>query len=398
MSIPIQETAMHIALPLLQASTCTGASAISCFPSTPLSWISVAIVAVLCVVMVAAVIYMLSNIIRSERSKQWSRFQIYEAFLSLILIFAFASIAYIFFLNPQNLFGTQLNIIPCAGTSASQSGCSSTGTSTSNSLQSPNQPGCTGATQLFTLATCDLSIFNNATYTLGSDAFLASYIVDLVPGVSGKYSPISTGIGIDIGFEFPSLVPLLGSSGLIGTAFQSLLGTAVIDLLVFNQIQLIVLAGAVLFLSIFITLGLIARTLGFSRTFGGAMIAFGLGIGIIFPLLVVISYGYIDVSAGLVCVQSLSCSGSSVIQYILSLVFNPGTYQTTIWTFTAGTSGSLASLGSGIGALFLEFGYVVAGLIFIPIINIAIVDAFIIDFSTALGERISFGELFSSFI
>jgi len=376
-----------------QIPQCSATSGANCLPITPFTWLPFAAVAVLVVILIAAMVYMLSGIIGSDRARSWSRFQIYEALLSILLISAFLALTYLFFLNPQGLFGTQLNIVPCAGASNSQAGCNTITTGTARASTTANSPGCAGATQLFTLASCDLSVFNNATFTLAEDTFIASYAVDAIPGVSGQFGPVTTGIGIDIKFGIPSLIPVLGSGKLMSYFYELMLA-----LLIFNQLQLIVISASVLFLALFLSIGLIARTLGFTRAFGGAMIAFGLGIGVVYPLLVAIMYGYIDVSIGAMCLQSLSCSFGSVMTSFFSLMFNPGTYQTAIWTMTVGTGGSLASLGSGLGALFLDLGYVIAGLTFIPVIIIAIVDAFIIDFSSALGERMSFGELFSSFI
>ncbi len=230
-----------------------------------------------------------------------------------------------FFLNPQGIFGTQLNIVPCAGASNAQAGCNTITSGTTGASTTANAPGCTGATQLFTLASCDLSVFNNATFALAEETFIASYAVDAIPGVSGKFGPVSTGIGIDIRFEIPSLIPVLGSGKLLSYFYELML-----MLMIFNQLQLIVISASVLFLALFLSIGLIARTLGFTRSFGGAMIAFGLGIGVVYPLLVAIMYGYIDVSVGAMCLQSLSCSFGSVMKSIFSLIFNPGSYQTAI--------------------------------------------------------------------
>ena len=119
----------HAFAALLQAQILQCSGFPNCLPITPFAWIPVAILAALVVIMIAAIVYMLSGIVRSDRARQWSRFQIYEVILSLLLIFAFASIAYMFFLNPQGLFGSQLNIVPCAGVSAQQSGCSSAASS-----------------------------------------------------------------------------------------------------------------------------------------------------------------------------------------------------------------------------------------------------------------------------
>ena len=306
----------------------------SSLPITPFSWLPFAVIAVLSVVMVAAIIYMLSSIIRSERAKQWSRFQIYEAFLSMLFIVAFAALAYLFFLNPQNLFATQLNIVPCGGTYASSQGCTVAQSTTTNRGSTQPMPGCTGATQLFTLASCDLSQFDNATYALAGDAFTASYLIALLPGLEGELSPIPTTWGIQIIFNLPAIVPI-ASSGQVVTMFY---GFALL-LLIFNQLQLIVISGAVLFLALFLSVGLVARTLGFTRTFGGAMIAFGLGIGLLFPLLVAITYGYIDVSAGVMYIQSAGTT-SIIWSGFTSLVNNPA---------------------AATGGIFLDIGYVIAG-------------------------------------
>jgi hypothetical protein len=114
------------------------------------------------------------------------------------------------------------------------------------------------------------------------------------------------------------------------------------------------------------------------------MIAFGIGLGVIYPLLVVITYGYIDVSICATCLQSAS-NGTLFLNGFVSLM-------TSLWT------GGFTGVGTTMGTIFLDTGYVIAGLTFIPLLNFAIVDAFIIDFSSAIGEKMSFGQLFSGFI
>jgi hypothetical protein len=328
----------------------------ACLPITPFTWITVASIALLIVIFVAAIVYMLGNVIGSDRAKNWSRFQIYEALLTGLLIAVFGALVYLLFLNPQTTF-SQLNLVP--QTQGSVTGCES-------------------ATELYTLATCDLVQFTDASLALGQDALYATYIVDAIPGFSGAIDPIPTGIGISMQITLPSLVPT--GSGQIFTLVIS----AMMFLLIFNQIQVIALAGAIFFLSFFLTIGLIARTVGFARTFGGAMIAFGIGLGVIYPLLVVITYGYIDVSICATCLQSAS-NGTLFLNGFVSLM-------TSLWT------GGFTGVGTTMGTIFLDTGYVIAGLTFIPLLNFAIVDAFIIDFSSAIGEKMSFGQLFSGFI
>jgi L-asparagine transporter-like permease len=68
----------------------------------------------------------------------------------------------------------------------------------------------------------------------------------------------------------------------------------------------------------------------------------------------------------------------------------------------AGASGASAALTSPLitafSTVFDEIGYLLAGLMVMPIINIVIVDVFIIDFSKAVGEQMSFSQLFKQVI
>lgn len=328
-------------------------------PVSPSAWYPVAIVAILALILIAAIVYMLSGIINSENAKQWSRFQIYEALLSVLLLSVFVAVTYIFFLNPQPVFGA-LKIVP-----QPQNGLS----------------GCTGATQIFTLATCDVSQFNNASFSMFRYAFLSTYITNFISGytVVPKFDPIEVTPTINIEFQIPSIIPE-GTENLL-----EIVDDAILFSLIFNQLQLIVLSGAVFFLAFFVSLGIIVRSLGFSRTFGGAMIAFGLGLGIVYPLITAITYGYIDVAANVMCIQSFVCSFKTIGSTLLTLIFDSAVF---------GASGA----GTALGSLILQTGYIAAGLTIIPLINIAIVDAFITDFSSAVGERMSFSQLFSGLI
>jgi hypothetical protein len=56
------------------------------------------------------------------------------------------------------------------------------------------------------------------------------------------------------------------------------------------------------------------------------------------------------------------------------------------------------TIGSALSTLFNIVGYLLAGLTIIPIINLMVVDIFVIDFSQAFGERISFQQMFAKMI
>ncbi|MGC8586031.1 MAG: hypothetical protein ACP5K5_00595 [Candidatus Micrarchaeia archaeon] len=324
---------------------------------TPTTWLPFAVIAVLVVALVAAIVYMLAGVINSNNARAWSRMQIYEAMLSLLLIIIFGAFSYLFFLNPQPAFGPSgLNIVP-----------------QSFSVLGFNiAQGCSNANDIFNLSVCDLSLFNGAASTAAAFTYYVSFIAGIIPTLSvGFFLPeTEQSVGVKFKFEiFPGeiddLLPFIYS----GIIFALLL----------SQLQLIILSGSLLFLSVFLTIGLVMRTLGVTRSFGGAMIAFGLGLGMVFPLLTSITYGFIDVN-----ISSLS-SG-------LGYATLAGEIFSLILAYLTGTS--LPVLTSG--ATF--FGYLIAGLTFIPFLNFTIVDAFIVDFSKAVGERMDFMSLLTNII
>lgn len=335
---------MQRTLPLLQAT--------NTLPVTPTQWLPFALIVIFTVVLVAALVYMLSSVINSNNAKTWARFQVYEGILSLVLLLVFSAFIYLFFLNPQTVYG-QLKIVPT---------------------------GCTGATQVFTLASCDVSQFNKGATSLAEYSFLLSYFPTAAQPFSLTYTPDPEDPTVSFSLEPPALWPQ--ETAPILTYFY----TTIMFTIIFNQIQLIMLGGAVLFLAVFISIGLIARSFGFLRTFGGAMIAFGLGLGIMYPLLTSLTYGFIDVNANVTCLQTIACTLAGGAGSFLSIILS------------SSSSSMTALLGTTVGTLISEVGYIIAGLTIVPVMNIVIVDAFIVDFSKAVGERMSFQQLFSNFI
>ena len=332
------------------------------------NWLVIVAIAVLSVIIVAAVIYMLSGIINSQNARAWARNQIYEALLTFLFIVMFSSAIMYFFLNPQHAFSS-VNLVPT---------------------------GCSTATQIFTLASCDVAQFNNATYSLSGYILEGTYIVSIVSGLAPSISvnPIPFQRNIKLGIAFPSLFPS-GTTNLMGKAYGAMLVA-----LMFNQVQLMLLSGSVLLLGFFLSLGLLARTFGFSRSFGGAMIAFGIGLGLVYPLITAITYGYIDVQANVMCIQSFICSSGAALKTASTGVVGVGTiiYGFTDMLFVPWTAFGTSILSSAVASFFKELGYIIIGLTVVPLLNIVIVDAFIIDFSNAIGERMSFGQLFSNLI
>ncbi|MCL4373304.1 MAG: hypothetical protein M1360_00895 [Candidatus Marsarchaeota archaeon] len=333
---------------------------------TPLTWLPIAFVAVLVVILVAAIVYMLANIIMSANAKAWARMQIYEAFLSIVMILVFGAFSYLFFISPQAAFGPKgLNIVPQG------SGVDVLGFSVL-------QQGCTSATDIFQLSVCDLSLFNGVAGSMAEFAYYVSYLTGIVPTLSIKIGiPDYPEENLNVGFatsllpgEIDNLLPVVYS----GIMFALLI----------SQLQLLILSGSLLFLSVFLTLGLVMRTFGFTRTFGGAMIAFGLGLGLVFPLLTSITYGFIDTNIVSTCLGTSACGQVYMLGTVLSMVF----------TYATGAGVNLSLLTGGVKV----FGYILAGLTFIPFLNFTIVDAFIVDFSRSIGERMDFMSLLSNII
>ncbi|MGC8651646.1 MAG: hypothetical protein ACP5UH_00110 [Candidatus Micrarchaeia archaeon] len=340
------------------------------FMFTPLTWLPIAFIAVLVVMLVAALVYMLATVIASDGAKSWARVQIYEAVLSIVMILVFGAFSYLFFINPQGAFGPKgLNIVP-QGYAVDILG-----------YQLPLQSGCSGASDIYQLSVCDLSLFNGVASTAAEFTYVVSYMAGIVPSLSITASlpdvpPEYLSVGFNVALlpgEIDNLLPIAYS----GLMFA----------LMISQLQLLILSGSLLFLSVFLTLGLVMRTFGFTRTFGGAMIAFGLGLGLVYPLLTTITYGFIDTNLIAVCIPSSVCSGPSMAGALLSLLF----------AYVTGSGPSSFLVGSLTGGVDI-FGYLLAGLTFIPFLNFTIVDAFIVDFSRSIGEQMDFMSLLSNII
>ena len=308
----------------------------------PVVSMGLAIIVVLIVITISAFIYIIASVINSSNAKNWAKIQIYEALLSIVLLLIFLGLFYLFLINPSTYYNS-VGLLPKE--------CSTPSINT-----------------LFNLSACDIGTFSNNAlgyFDLVSVIGLAS---GSSPGIEFGFEPIE---GFGISSSLASVMPD-GLEGMLGSGMSAL-----IFFLVLNNLQLILISGSILFLIFFITLGVFARLFGITRTFGGAMIAFGLGLGVIYPLLISITYGFIDANM-ISATGAFALLPSAIVDFI---------------TFAYGST--LPLLPSG---LILGLGYVIAGLTFIPFINFIILDAFIVDFSKAIGEKVSFMALLSNFI
>jgi hypothetical protein len=317
------------------------------------SWEGLAVIAILLVIAVASIIYQLSGVTGSSNARAWSKMQVYEGLVSLLLIGIFGTFSYLFFLNPQGAFQSA-NLLP-------------------NSCGPVNAPN---VNNIYNLSTCDLSFFLLNATGYFEDLYYVGFIAGAAtPGVILNFTPLNPVLGQS------GVFVQLGDPSLLPSSMESLLTTADSGLLSFillNQVQMILLSGSLLFLSFFMVLGLVARSFGFTRTFGGSMIAFGLGLGMVYPLLVSMSYGFIDVQLQQTSIASI---GSSLASTIFSIV-----------------GSTVTNSPPALSTAVLETGYLLVGLLIIPLLNFAILDAFIVDFSKAIGERIDFMSMIGSVI
>ncbi len=377
-------------------------------PINPFNWIGFAVVGALIVIGVSALIYMLAPILEGRGIKQWATFQIYEAVLSIALIFIFLGILSLFFINPQSTF-QKAGIVP-----------STCQVSTVNTI--------------FTMASCNIAQFNNAAFNVVYDIYALSALQALSPSYNGTVT-IRPALDVQVKMQFavPNIFTAISGSSFseglgitnifsnLNTGLMMILNQVFDGFIIVSQLQLIVVSGSLLFFAFFMTLGLIARVFGFSRSFGGTMIALGLGIGLIYPMMVAISYGFIDSQPVQQCLASSGCAytgaaalaGGSVIagtiptagMMAFSSLYNimPAVGVGALGIGALGTGAIAAALnaqtiGSALSTLFNIVGYLLAGLTIIPIINLMVVDIFVIDFSQAFGERISFQQMFAKMI
>lgn len=325
------------------------------FPGVPGPWLPFAFVVVLLVIAVAAFVFLISGIVDSPRARNWSRMQIYQALLSAFVLVIFVSTFYLFNLDPRyalNSFG----MLPTWGSGPAD-------------CYHPSYMS------VYQLATCDMSLFNSNTYSYFNVFFGVAMFMGLQSGMQITFSPFNGSFGGNIkptiSVSVPSFIPF-DIEGPLGAIYIGLFTMSLV-----NQLQLILLAGSMLFLVFFVTVGLIARTFGFSRTFGGALIALGLGLGIVYPLITAITYGFINVRTGIVDISALSQQFLVLIGYLVTFTLGQG-IPSSLWLY--------------------QFISSLAGLTFIPFLNFTIVDTFIVDFSKAIGERLDFLSMLTGLV
>jgi len=362
---------------ILLQSTCNSnlSTSVTCFfTAGPIVWFPIVALAVLTIICIVAVIYILAPLLGRNDIRVWARAKIYDALVTVVfaLIFlGFATLALT--INPVPAYQA-LGIVP-------------------------NACNASAVNNIFALSSCDLYTFNqNVIYTSTGLYWLA-----IIGGFSPSFNfqpsvpdfPINTPTGWGLGVSFSiELIPIVFVHQYLVPYMQAYF-TAVLV----NQVIQILLSGAMLFFSLFLIIGLIARSFGITKSFGGAMIAFGIGLGFMFPLMVSITYGFLDtamqnaqviLSNNFIGFTGIAGAALYVVQQWFALM--PKLIASgCIVSFIANPS-CLTAYTNAFTPLIVNGGFIAAGLILLPLLNLVIVDAFIVDFSRAIGERM---DLFS---
>ena len=320
--------------------------------------LSIAALVAVTVLVVLALIYALSGFIGRSDIKVWVRVKIFDTLISLMLIAIFMyAAANILYKIPLGYLNTA-KLVP---------------------------PPCASATSnLYSLSTCDMYQFNVYTDNFEYIEYWGSMLLSIVPQLTwqGGYQSPYEGQDTNIvgGAITLTLLPPNLTFKYLGAALDALFVFSLA-----NGVQLIILSASAIILAILMSLGLLARMFGITKTFGGAMIAFAFGLGIIYPLLTTLTYGFIDYGISSTAGQILGTQNLIVGVGLLT--------QYPIVKFITLLSSILTASGSPLfssllpQSLFSYIGLITVGLTIIPMINLVIVDVFIIDFSQAIGER-----------
>ncbi len=344
-----------------------GCGSVSGFISSPYTtWFPVVMAAALLVTGVIGAIFALAPLAGRSDLRTWCRIKFFDTIFSIVLIVAFAALATtICTINPEPILqnvGLVSNVYGTGGTV----------------LGPVNQ--CTSQNTFNGLALCDISEVTDSAQDINNAIFGLTLAFSITPSATFKIGA-SPNVGIEFGGI--SLSPLSIEN------FASLAINATYALILLNYVQTFLLAVAPLIFAVFMAIGLIARVFGVTRSFGGAMIAFAIGIGIIYPLLAVTTYGFIDYTIAqtrTVFDNTIYGTGffGSVVVLFLDFIFQP----------LPSVFGQMPWLTDFV----LFIGSVYVALTFIAFLNLMILDAFIVDFSQAIGERMDFLSLLGSVI
>ncbi|MGC8675947.1 MAG: hypothetical protein ACP5T3_00310 [Candidatus Micrarchaeia archaeon] len=301
------------------------------------AWFPVAIAGAIAIIAVLALVYELSPFFGRTDLRAWAKIKMYEVFFSIVLIFVFFAFMAVF--SSINFGSTLGQLAP---------------------------KDCASNFDIYALSMCDLNHFQSYVAQFNNLVFVAMF--STVP---------STEIGVKLP-DFSASTSISGADAAFGFSFVEL--SILFAFYMLSDVLLLLLSVSLLLFAVFMAIGLISRIFEVTRTFGGAMIAFGIGLGMLFPLLIALSYGFVDVAvskaASLVTISGLESA-------LLGIIFAP-----------LGAALAIDALVN----FFVFAGYIIAGIVFLPIFTLTIVDVFIRDFSRAVGEQMNFMSILTNMI
>jgi len=346
-------------------------NSINSFLTAPYTaWFPITLIAATLIIVILAVIYLFAPLMGREDIRRNIGIMIYQTLFGIVLIMAFGIFAtWLCSFNAesilQNLHLVLVSIPQGQGLTVPYNG------------------------NLYETAVYDLYWFTNYGALANANDFL--FVL---------YAVLNTGPSLSIEINIPGIQDLgvsvtgsLTASSVLGSYF-SYMDQAIGWLFIINDLQFIIISAAPIIFAIFVSIGLIARIFGFSRNFGGSLIALGVGIGFVYPLMVSITYGFINVAY-------------SQLQNSILINIATSTFGTNLQSVLASVARGLITGGilteadlilSFIYSILNLFGFTATASLILPILNFVVVNTFVIDFSQAFGERLDFMSLLTNIV
>ena len=319
----------------------------------------------LAILSIIGILFALSKFLGLTNMHIWLNQKIYDVLLTIVFVLLF-NFFIDFYTNINNTSPSYLNnYVPQQ--------CTSTSNLNSNY----------GSTTINSISTCIMHTFNSYFNDYMGLFYYAMLVIDLIPSFNIGIS-IMKGVGLSFSVEFPF--------SFIG--FISPLITFLYTLAILNVMQEYMLASSFMLLLIFVGLGLLARIFLVSRTFGNTLIVMGIGIGIFYPIITILTYGPITsfIESNTLLFNTMFISLVSL--FILPFISLASSLFSSILSFLSIFGISTTFLSTSVATieiiklinLFMAIGI---GTILFPILNITIVNIFILDMSNAVGEKVN---------
>jgi len=334
------------------------------------AWFPITLIAATLIIVILAAIYLFASLMGRGDIRKNVGIMIYQTLFSIVLIIAFGIFAtWLCSFNAESLLQS-LNLI----------------------LVNNIPPGVhiPYGGNLYETALYDLYWFTNYGALANANYFLFGLYAALynVPSLGIKINPIPgiNNLGI-------SATSSLSPGSILGSYFVYINQT-ISWLFIINDLQFIIISAAPIIFAILVSIGLIARIFGFSRSFGGSLIALGVGIGFVYPLMVSITYGFINVAYSQLQNNVLMNVAANTIGTNLQSVLA----DLLIGAKTLGISTAVGLILSSIYTIINLFGFTATASLILPILNFVVVNTFVLDFSQAFGERLDFMSLLTNII